>query len=316
MRTILCAFLFLGALALQAAGIIIATPAVPARNTVVTFSLTGVSTGLVDWDFGDGQAQAGGMIVTHAYRANGLFPVRATYVPIGAQSPTSTFLQLHVANLTGPAAPFTVSSLRLRWEDGRTDQSVDRDFLPLIAYADLKFEGTGLFQAQWTLDGIPIGIFTEQLAFANTVVFDTRRLIPLPTTEPGEHIVSLQILSPQVTFQVPRIRYFVRMESQEPPRVDSVSPAILTPGQELELRLSGRKLAKGVRLYFGRGIAIVAPPTFPEPGQAVVRIFVSPTARTTLRKITVVGPSGRSQGPATVQVLAPPPPPGATLPGS
>lgn len=314
MRTLLCAFLLLGALALQAAGIILATPAVPAKNTLVTFTLTGVTTGLVDWDFGDGKGQAGGVVTTHTYRANGLFPVRATYVPIGSPALTTTLLQLRVANLTGPAAPFTISSLRLRWEDGRTDQTVDRDFLPLIAYADLKFEGTGLFQAQWTLDGIPIGIFTEQLAFANTVVFDTRRLIPLPTTEPGEHIVSLQILSPQVTFQVPRIRYFVRLESQEPPRVDSVSPAILTTGQELELRLTGRKLARGVRFYFGRGIAVVAPPTFPEPGQAVVRIFVSPTARTTLRKITVVGPSGRSQGPATVQVSPPAPPSGGALP--
>ena len=176
MRTLLCAFLLLGAMALQAAGIIIATPAVPAKDTLVTFTLTGVTAPLVNWDFGDGQAQAGGVVVTHAYHATGLFPVRATYVPIGAQLPTTTFLQLRVTNLTGPAAPFPISSLRLRWEDGRTDQSVDRDFLPLIAYADLKFEGTGLFQAQWTLDGIPIGIFTEQLAFANTVVFDTRRL--------------------------------------------------------------------------------------------------------------------------------------------
>jgi hypothetical protein len=314
MRTLLCAFLLFGALALQAAGIIIATPAVPAKNTVVTFTLSGVTTPLVDWDFGDGQGQAGGQVTTHTFRANGLFPVRATYVPLGAQSPTSTLLQLHVANLTGPAAPFTISSLRLRWEDGRTDQSVDRDFLPLIAYADLKFEGTGLFQAQWTVDGIPIGIFTEQLAFANTVVFDTRRLLPLPTTDPGEHIVSLQILSPPVTFQVPRIRYFVRMESQEPPRVDSVTPSTLLPGQEMELRLTGRKLAKGVRLYFGRGIAIVAPLHFPEPGQAVVRVFVSPTARTTLRKVTVVGPSGRSQGPATIQVVPPAQPPGGTQP--
>jgi hypothetical protein len=316
MRTLLCAFLLLSTLALHAAGVILATPAVPAKGTLVTFTLTGVTAGLVNWDFGDGQVQAGGMVATHAYGATGLYPVRATYVPIGAQTPTTILLQLHVANLTGPAAPFTISSLRLRWEDGRTDQSVDRDFLPLIAYADLKFEGTGLFQAQWTVDGIPIGIFTEQLAFANTVVFDTRRLIPLPTTEPGEHIVSLQVLSPQVSFQVPRIRYFVRMEAQEPPRVDTVSPAILTAGQEMELRLTGRKLTKGVRLYFGRGIAVVAPPRFPDPGQAVVRVFVSPTARASLRKITAVGPSGRSQGPATVQVMPPALPSGATPPGS
>jgi hypothetical protein len=98
--------------------------------------------------------------------------------------------------------------------------------------------------------------------------------------------------------------------------VETVSPANLTAGQELELRLTGRKLAKGVRISFGRGIAVLAPPRFPEPGQAVVRVFVSPTARTTLRKITVSGPSGRSQGPATIQVMAPPSPPGATVLGS
>jgi hypothetical protein len=128
--------------------------------------------------------------------------------------------------------------------------------------------------------------------------------------------VSLQVLSPQVTFQVPRIRYFVRMETQELPRVDTVSPANLVPGQEMELRLTGRKLAKGVRFYFGRGIAVVAPPRFPEPGQAVVRVFVSPTARATLRKITAVSPAGRSQGPATILVMPPGLPPGTAPPGS
>lgn len=309
MRSILCAFLlpffFVGVLAAQGTGSIFATPSVPLKGAPVTLLLSArpIPSGPVRWDFGDGQVQSGGTVVTHIYPTVGFYSVQATYVPFAAQIPVTIFLQLHVANPTGPAAPFALSALRLRWEDGRTDQSVDRGFTPLVAYADLKFEGTGLLQAQWTVDDIPLGTFALQLAFANTVTIDSRSMLPLPTTEPGEHIVSLRILSPQITFVMPRIRYFVRQEAKEPPRVESVLPAVLSRGQDVEVQLRGPGLVKGVRVHFGRGVALVAPLRFTGAGQATARLFVSPTAREGLRKIHVVGPTGRSEGPATLQIL-------------
>ncbi|GLH73952.1 hypothetical protein GETHLI_24540 [Geothrix limicola] len=309
MRSILCAFLLpfvvAASLAAQTAGSIFATPSVPMRGAPVTLMLSATSlpAGGVRWDFGDGQVQSGGTVTNHVYAAAGFYAVRATYVPFSAQLPVTALLQLHVSQPTGPAAPFLLSALRLRWEDGRTDQSVDRGFTPLVAYVDLKFEGTGLLQAQWTVDGVPLGTFAVQLAFANTARLDTRNMLPLPTTEPGEHLVSLRILSPQVTFTVPTIRYFVRQSAQEPPRVDAVLPAVLARGQDVEVQLRGSGLVKGVKVSFGRGVALVAPLRFTGPGQATARIFVSPTAREGQRKVHVVGPSGRSEGPATLQIV-------------
>ncbi|HJV49070.1 MAG TPA: PKD domain-containing protein [Geothrix sp.] len=309
MRSILCAFLLAclapASLAAQTAGSLFATPSVPMRGAPVTLMLSASSlpAGPVAWDFGDGQSQSGGTVMSHVYVAAGFFTVRATYVPLRAQLPVTASLQLHVALPTGPAAPFAISALRLRWEDGRTDQSVDRGFAPLVAYADLKFEGTGLLQAQWTVDGVPLGTFALQLAFANTAQIDTRNMLPLPTTEPGEHLVSLRILSPLVGFRVPAIRYFVRQAGQEPPRVDAVLPAVLARGQDVEVQLRGFGLVKGVKVSFGRGVALVAPLRVTGPGQATARIFVSPTAREGHRKVHVVGPSGRSEGPATLQIV-------------
>jgi hypothetical protein len=308
---ILCAFLLLAALGLRAGGIVVATPAVPLKGTVVTLTLIANPLpvgGIVNWDFGDGTQATKGTVVTNFYPNAGFYTVRATYTIVGSNVPQVASIPLHVVGPTGPAAPFTVSALRLRWEDGRTDQSVDRDFTPLVAFADLKFEGTGLLQAQWLVDGVPVGTFVQQLAFANAATFDTRSLLPLPTTSPGEHFVSLRFLSPVVTFPVPRIRYFVRSEAQDPPRVETVLPSVLAPGQEMELWLTGKGLVKGVRIHFGRGVALVAPLRFPEPGRAVAKVFVSPTAREGVREVQVVGPTGHTHGPATLQILPPPPP--------
>jgi hypothetical protein len=204
----------------------------------------------------------------------------------------------------GPAAPFAISLLRLRWEDGRTDVSVTQGFTPLAAYADLKFEGTGMLQAQWVLDGVPIGTFVRQLGFAGVATLDTGMFLPLPTTELGEHLVSLRILTPEATFQPPVIRYFVRAgDGDSQPRVESISPAAVRPGQEVELRLAGRGLVPGVRLYFGRDVAVVSKLRFSGPGRAVVKVFISPTARAGEREVQTITKGKRARGPARLQVL-------------
>jgi len=318
MRNLLVTLALFSTLVLRAQGVISVIPGVPVNGVPTTFVLSPAypPIGPVTWDFGDQSAPlGGGTVATHLYARTGSYLVRATYPYASAQGlPATVQLPIRVADRQGPAAPFTISMLRVRWEDGRTDVSVDQGFSPLAAFADLKFEGTGLLQAQWVVDGIPLGTFSEQLAFAGAVTLDSRRTIPLPTTDLGEHLVTLRILSPAVPFQSPLIRYYVRVAGgEEVPRIDSVSPGVVHPGDEAELSISGRRLGPGIAVSFGRDIAVVAPLRFTGPGQAVAKIFVAPTALAGSREVQAFSRTGRSRGPARLQVV---PPPGNSPSGS
>lgn len=296
-------------LSLRAAGTISATPALPFPNTPVTFILTAnpAPLGAVTWDFGNGQGGAGGTVTTYAYPSPGQFTVRAIYQVFNAQqipvTETAQF-QLRVADRRGPSAPFSLSSLRLRWENGGVNVSVPKGFSPLTAYLDLQFEGTGLLQMQWIVDGVPLGVLTEQLAFAGSRTLDSSRLLPLPTLELGEHVVSLSILAPQTNLQTPQIRYFVRPEEAEPaPRAEAITPATLHAGEEAEIWITGQGLKPGVKISFGKDIAVVTALRFPKPGTAVAKVFIAPNARRGSREVTVRTRGSIANGPARLQIL-------------
>jgi hypothetical protein len=303
MRPLLLSLALLGTLVLQAQGTLSATPGLPLTGIPTTFFLSAQPAGPVAWNFGDGTTLSGGPTVSHVYARPGTFLVQAVYPVVAGQVIQTAQLPLRVADRFGPAAPFTISMLRLRWEDGRVDTSVEQGFSPLTAYADLKFEGTGQLQAQWVVDGIPLGTFTAPLAFAGTATLDSRNAIPLPTTDYGEHRVTLRVLSPAMPFEPPQIRYFVRPGGEEAPQVDEVVPAAARPGEEVELRLRGRRLAPGMTVSFGKDIALVAALRFPEPGWAIARVFVSPTARPGFREARAASKAGRGLGGARLEVL-------------
>ncbi|WP_257309717.1 PKD domain-containing protein [Geothrix fuzhouensis] len=319
MRTLLISLTLFCALSLRAQGTITVTPGVPVVGAPTTFVLspTYPPVGPVSWDFGDQtQPLSGGIVASHIYARTGSYTVRASYPYAAGQGlPLTVQLPILVAARLGPSAPFTISMLRLRWEDGRVDRSVEQGFSPLVVFADLKFEGTGIFQAQWVVDGIPLGTFAAQLAFAGTVTLDSHSMLPLPTTAPGEHWVTLRILSPQVYIESPQIRYFVKQGGEEAPQIDEVIPTAVRPGEETELRIRGRRLAPGMLVSFGKDIALVAPLRFPEPGWAIAKIFVAPTAHPGFRETQAASKAGRSRGPARLEVLPRPRHVAATDPG-
>ncbi|NWJ41356.1 MAG: PKD domain-containing protein [Geothrix sp.] len=294
------------ALVVQAAGTITANPGVPFPGRPVTFILTANPdpVGQVQWSFGDGTTVVGGAIATTTYVTPGSYTVRAVFRSFngGALSPPQV-AQAQVRVADHPAAPFSIAMLRLRWEDGGIEASVPQGSTPLVAYLDLKCEGAGAFLAQWTVDGVPVGTVTRQVAFASAITLDSRDLPSLPTTELGEHQVSLRILSPQVSFQVPVIRYFVRLDRGEPPQIDTVAPPQLRAGEEAELQLTGRNLTADMRLSFGKDIAVLASPRILSPGRATVRVYLSPTARPGLRRIGVSNPHGKARGPGSLRVV-------------
>lgn len=301
---LLLACVLLLAPALRSAGTISASPAVPFPGRPVTFVLTANPDpfGQVQWSFGDGRTQVAGNIATATYASPGSYTVRAVYRSLsggGTLSPPQV-AQAQVRVQEHPGGAFGISALRLRWEDGSTEASVPQG-APLVAFLDLKCEGAGSLQAQWTVDGVPVGTVTRQVAFASAFTVDSRDLPSLPTTELGEHQLSLRFLAPQTTFQVPVIRYFVRLGG-EPPRIDGVEPARLRAGEEAQLRLQGRNLTADMRLSFGKDIAILGPPQVQSPDRATVRVYLSPAARPSLRRVAVANLHGKARGPGSLQV--------------
>ena len=123
-------------LLLQAAGSITVSPGVPFPGRPVTLILTAnpAPFGEVQWDFGDGTKTIGGSTTTTTYGTPGSYLVRARYRFItGAgtlSQPQGAEVQLRVAD--HPAAPFSISMLRLRWEDGGIDASVPQGHAPLV----------------------------------------------------------------------------------------------------------------------------------------------------------------------------------------
>jgi len=301
-----CIALF-AALALRGAGIITATPAVPLPGQPVTFLLIANpdAIGEVRWSFGDGTSIAAAKVGVTTYLAPGSYRVRAAYLVAGnGQVPVQQVAQMQIRVADAPGGAFGISLLRLRWEDGGIDASVPQDFSPLVAYLDFKFEGAGILQGQWLVDGIPVGTFTRQIAFASTVTVDSRDLPSLPTTEPGQHYVSLRLLSPPSQFPVPSIRYFVHLGREDAPRVEEVVPPILHAGEEAELQITGRGLTADTRLAFGKDIAIVSPLRLLGPGRAVVKVYLSPGARPGFRQAVAVNARGRGRGPGGLRVIA------------
>jgi PKD repeat protein len=197
------------------------SPSAPNAGLPVTFTALGFFTADIRWDFGDGTPPLEGTVqAVHTYAAPGNYVVRAWDWDGRYGDSTSLSITVNQAQAaTGPGAAFQVAFLQLRFEDGKAYTVVPKDFPGLKAFADIKYEGTGLLRVQWLVDGSPFGMFiTRALAFAADTVVDSGTLPGLPTIMPGMHEVSLRIFDPAVDFTVPVIRYFVSADSAVRPQ--------------------------------------------------------------------------------------------------
>ena len=279
------------------------SPAAPGAGQPVTLQTQGFfATGGIRWEFGDGSAPTttDTTSVVHAFPRQGVFTV-------GAMDTSGAVIRVIpgqvVVGPTGPSAPFSIAYLALRWEDGTLRRTVVQGETGLSALADLKFEGTGLLQAQWLVDGAVFRTFSQQLAFANRVTLSSGP-DSMPTGIPGEHRVSLRVIQPTLSFEVPVIRYFVSLgPDPEGPVLKGILPKRVRAGEEVELQISGLRLGPDMELHLGRDVAPVGPLRLMGPGQALVRVFVAPSARPGIRIVRSSRPKGGPAGTARLEVL-------------
>lgn len=121
-----------------------------------------------------------------------------------------------------------------------------KDFNPLAAFADIKYEGTGIFQVQWLVDGMPFKSISQPLPFAKETIISSGEIPGLPTQIQGVHEVTLKIIQPQTEYSIPVIRYFVSAEREaretEKKKID-LSPLKISDleGKEIPLSLDSIK---------------------------------------------------------------------------
>ncbi|MBN1222843.1 MAG: PKD domain-containing protein [Candidatus Aminicenantes bacterium] len=226
---------------------ITATPAQPKVDENIVFQAINFRSPSIRWDFGDGTIIEGGSAITHTYTGPGIFPVTAYDRRAGAEIPQS--LSISVVPQSGPRAPFTISYVNLRFDDGKNYRVVTKNFDRLMAYADLKFEGTGIMLAQWLIDGTPFRIVSLSLEFARDTVIDSGQIPGLPTLTYGSHEVTLRIVQPQMEFEIPSIRYFVTDESFQYQKVN-LSLANATNLKKEEFPISADTVYVPVEQYF------------------------------------------------------------------
>ncbi|MCJ7682520.1 MAG: PKD domain-containing protein, partial [Candidatus Aminicenantes bacterium] len=187
------------------------SPQQPRIGDTVTFQAVNFLSPILQWDFGDGSGMVqAGFQTSHDYNRRGIFTVTAMDTRGGAPFPVTDTVSV-VPN-RGALAPFSISFVRLRFDDGRSYKVVNKNYDPLIGFGEIKYEGTGLFVAQWLVDGSPFKLISQPLIQAESILLDTGQIPGLPTLIPGVHELSLNIIQPVTDFQVPTIRYFVTVD--------------------------------------------------------------------------------------------------------
>ncbi len=206
--------------------IITFAPPDPREGEEITFQASNFRSPTLRWDFGDGTVLSAGTQVTHAFGSAGPWTVRAFELGGGAE--VSKSVPLTVFPAQGPRARFAVSFIQLRFEDGKAYKVIPRQFDALTAFAEIKFEGTGVLQAQWLVDGMPFKTVFTSLSFAGTTIIDSGKVPGLPSLIPGIHEVTLSLMQPRAEFIIPVIRYFVTADAEPRPAVDLLLDGAVT----------------------------------------------------------------------------------------
>jgi hypothetical protein len=107
---------------------------------------------------------------------------------------------------------FALTRAELVFVNRRPDITVPLRYPNLRAYAMLRFTGVGILRATWKVDGRMLGTVVHPTMFGEDAILVSPEL---PTVEPGQHRVTLDVDAPRPAFKMPEITYFVTAEDYE-----------------------------------------------------------------------------------------------------
>lgn len=127
----------------------------------------------------------------------------------GSVAPYDLTAAVHINITTAGAADLAVKRIQLYFKNKRATISVKKRHPDLKAFADIKFEGSGLLQAYWQVDGRILSHVNRHIAKRRKLTLATPDVPALPTFSEGPHIVSLVVTRPEHRIIQPKAVYYV-----------------------------------------------------------------------------------------------------------
>lgn len=165
-------------------------------------------------------------------RAEQLGVTRIRYVRTFSGNYNSATASVYISITTEAGAGFQINRLRLYFENNRAEITVKRNYPSLKAFAEVRFTGSGLLRAYWEVDGRILSYVYKHLVYGRSVVFETPRIPPLPTFDPGTHFLKFVILEPQQEIPLPTAIYYVASEEY---RKGLYRISLLSPSENAEI---------------------------------------------------------------------------------
>jgi hypothetical protein len=159
-------------------------------------------------------------------RAERMGLTRITYVRNFTGGGNSLTASIELGVTTAAGSQFTITRIRLYFENNRPEITVKRDQPSVNAHAEISFIGSGLLQGYWEVDGRIISNINRNFIYGESVILTTPPEAPLPTFDEGSHIVRFVITNPQVGLSLPEALYFVSEEEwQKIKTIKLIAPA-------------------------------------------------------------------------------------------
>lgn len=117
--------------------------------------------------------------------------------------------------VTGEAGgTFGIRRIALYFENGRSEITVPKNMTGLKAYADIRYNGAGLFKGYWEVDGRLLSYVSKPLSGGQKITLETPDIPSLPTFEAGTHSLRFVVTEPSAgqALAPPALIYFVTTE--------------------------------------------------------------------------------------------------------
>jgi len=112
-----------------------------------------------------------------------------------------------------------VERVQIYFENRRAEITTERDAVALKAFAEIKYEGSGLFEGFWEIDGRLISNVKRHIPYGKRLTLVTPDIPPLPTVKTGTHRVRFVITRPEKEIPLPVGIYLVTEKRAVPEKV-------------------------------------------------------------------------------------------------
>jgi hypothetical protein len=109
----------------------------------------------------------------------------------------------------GAGSELWISRISIYFENKRPRLTIQRNGKVGTAYADIRYEGTGLLKAYWEVDGRVLSRVQKHLTHGRQHTFTTPAMPPIPTFSEGSHRLRFIITEPEQAIAFPVAIYYV-----------------------------------------------------------------------------------------------------------